>query len=148
VTFTAAVSDGIVFAGGGGGICAVNVTVALCPRALAVTVAGLGSVGTAGRYTTDGPFVFESDPGPVKDHVTSDAIVAGLAVISCGPCSAGWFPLGVIVSIGWGSFPAQAARITDTAANIRLRIDVSAKNELRQCRAESLFLGCCPLSTT
>jgi hypothetical protein len=51
---------------------------------------------------------------------------AGLAVTVTGPEIA-WAPEGVILNVGGASLPAQAARIRDTAANIRVRIDVSAK---------------------
>jgi hypothetical protein len=101
----------------------VNVTVAVCPRADAVTVTGCVEGG--GWYTTDGPLSPDSVPGTVVDHVTSLAIDTGEAVMVTGP-DAAWFPDGLMVSVGWGSLPAQAARITDAAANIRVRIEVSA----------------------
>jgi hypothetical protein len=72
------------------------------------------------------PLVPEIVPGPLSDQVRSLVSDAGLAVIVTGPetvCA----PEGEILNVGGVSLPAQAARIRDTAANIRVRIDVSAK---------------------
>jgi hypothetical protein len=72
---------------------------------------------------------------------------AGLAVIVTGPeivCA----PEGVILNFGGFSLPAQAARIRDTVANIRVRIDVSAKIWAVKMSGTLLFLGSRPLSTT
>src|SRR5437016_4878435 len=107
------------------GVWPVKVTVAVCPGTVAVTVAGVELGGAGGRYTTFRPLVPESDPGPLKDQVTSLASSAGLAVIVTGPDTV-WLPLGLMVRVGAGSPPKQAARIRDTAPNIRVRIDVSA----------------------
>src|SRR6267143_5477232 len=126
VTSTFPVSPVIAREGSAGGCCAVNVTVAVCPGTLAVTVAGEGSGGTGGRYTTERPLVPEIDPGPLSDQVRSLVSDAGLAVIVTGPetvCA----PEGVMLKVGGVSLPPQPARIRDTAANIRVRIDVSAK---------------------
>ena len=127
MTSTFPVSPGIAREGSDGGGSAVNVTVAVCPGAVAVTVAGEGSGGTGGRYTTEMPLVPEIVPGPLSDQVTSLLSDAGLAVIVTGPetiCG----PEGEMLNVGGDSLPPQAARIRDTAANIRVRIDVSAKN--------------------
>src|SRR2546430_8255002 len=107
VTFTSAVSAGIT-AFACCGVCPVNVTVAVCPRAAAVTVAGVAEAGTGGRYVTCPPLVPESAPGPESDHVTSFASCAGLAVTSTGAemvCA----PEGEMVNLGLGSLPAEAA---------------------------------------
>src|SRR3954463_14434568 len=90
------------------GVCGVNVTVAVCPRAVAVTVAVCVPVtGTGGRETTFGPLSPERDPGPLSDQVTSFANSAGLAVISTDD-GAGWFPEGEMLSVGFDSPVLQA----------------------------------------
>src|SRR5882724_2004773 len=147
VTSTFPVSPVIAREGSACGGCAVNVTVAVCPGALAVTVAGEGSGGTGGRYTTEMPLVPEIVPGPLSDQVTSLASDAGLAVTVTGPetiCA----PEGVILNVVGVSLPAQAARTRDTAANIRVRIDVSAKIWAVKNVGHSLFLGSRSLSTS
>src|ERR1700716_2340923 len=72
------------------------------------------------------PLVPEIVPGPLSDQVRSLVSDAGLAVIVTGPVTV-CGPEGVILNVVGASLPAQAARIRDTAANIRVRIDVSAK---------------------
>src|SRR3954467_6413488 len=102
----------------------VNVTVAVCPRAVAVTVAAAGAAGTGGRKDTHGPVVAAREPGPASDQITSFANSTGLAVISTGPeivCE----PVGERVNVGCGSLFEQAARRTEATANIRVRIDFS-----------------------
>src|SRR2546428_1317186 len=141
VTSTAAVSPAMV-CGACCGVCPVNVTVAVCPRAVAVTVAGDGLAGTGGRYTTDCPVDPERLPGPESDQVTSFANEAGLAVIRVGP-EIVWAPLGVMVR-GGVSLPAQAVKSKDnTAAWNRVRIDASAKGAPRATKLSGtlLFLG-------
>src|SRR6266850_2671117 len=112
----------------GSGACEVKVTDAVWLPAVAVTVEGCdGFAGTGGRYTTERPLVPESVPPPLSDQVTSLASDAGLAVMVTGPetvCA----PEGEMLNVGGDPLPSQAARIRDTAANIRVRIDVSAKN--------------------
>src|SRR5207248_10931925 len=61
--------------------CPVNVTVAVCPRAVAVTVAGVEVGGTGGRYVTCPPLVPDRPPGPDSDQATSLASCGGLEVI-------------------------------------------------------------------
>src|SRR3982751_6502996 len=80
VTSTFAVSPGRPPAAGmlwGGSVtaCVVNVTVAVCPRADAVTVTGCVEGG--GWYTTEGPLSPEIVPGTVVDQVTSFAMETG-----------------------------------------------------------------------
>ena len=125
MTFTSAVSVGIT-AFACCGVCPVNVTVAVCPRAVAVTVAGVAVAGTGGRYVTCPPLVPDRAPGPDSDQATSFASCGGLAVMSTGAeivCA----PDGEMLKVGWGSLPAQATMKTQAAANIRVRMDISAR---------------------
>src|SRR5712664_3749838 len=141
VTSTLPVNPGIVRDCSGGGACEVKVTDAVWLPAVAVTVEGCdGFAGTGGRYTTERPLVPEIDPGPLSDQVRSLVSDAGLAVVVTGPetvCA----PEGVMLNAGGVSLPPQAARIRDTAAKIRVRIDVSAKMwGCQKCRALSFSL--------
>ena len=90
-------------------------------------------------HRPDGTAGPEIVPGPLSDQVTSLLSDAGLAVTVTGP-EIVWAPEGVMVNVGGVPLPAQAARIRDTAANIRVRIDVSAKIWAVKSRALSFSL--------
>ena len=75
-----------------------KVTEAVCPLAVAVTVAG-GDPGVAGRKVTCAPLVPESVPGPESDQTTLLASCAGLALTTVGP-EIVWAPEGEIVKVG------------------------------------------------
>ncbi len=107
------------------------------------------SATAGGWYTTDGPEVPDSAPGPVSDQFTSFASGSGVAVISVGPemfCA----PLGLMLRVtGVWSLLEHAVKIKDTAARIRVRIDASAQVHHAPTKLSGtlLFPGSVDLST-